>query len=301
MTSNASMSESNTPVPLPQLPQGAHKGLAGSVLCLCGSSEMPGAAVLCVRAAQRAGAGLVTLAVFQRDLINMVANHSPETIFMDLSRTQDLFAGRLPRVLVEGRQHARLVGPGMGPGGRTRELVRRLVEDDFDGPLVLDADALNVLSGSPEVVMGCKARVVLTPHPGEAARLLEREVPSDDAGRLDVALELSERSGAVCVLKGQNTVVTDGERTFVNPTGGPAMATAGAGDVLAGIAVAYLARSERLQPEGFDTFAAVCAAVYVHGRAGDLAAAKLGQTGVIASDLIEHLPLAQRELDEARS
>lgn len=295
------MSQSNAPRSLPRLPEGAHKGLAGSVLCLCGSPEMPGAAVLCVRAAQRAGAGLVTLAVFQRDLITLVANHSPETIFMDLSRTQDLFAGRLPRALVEGRQHARLVGPGMGSGGRTRELVRRMVEDDFDGPMVLDADALNVLAGSPEVVMACKARVVLTPHPGEAARLLEREVPSDDAGRLDVAMELSARSGAVCVLKGQKTVVTDGERTFVNSTGGPAMATAGSGDVLAGIATAYLARSARLQPEGFDTFAAVCAAVYAHGRAGDLAAAALGQSGVIASDLIEHLPLAQRELEEARS
>lgn len=256
---------------------------------------MPGAAVLCVRAAQRAGAGLVTLAVFHRELIGMVSAHSAETLFMDLSRTQDLFAGRLPRALREAQQHARLVGPGLGGGGRTRELVRRLVEDPSEGPLVLDADALNVMAGAPELIATTRAKAILTPHPGEAARLLEREIPEDEAGRIEVAAELAERAAALVVLKGHHTVVHDGARVFVNRTGGPAMATAGSGDVLAGIATAYVARAARLQSAGFDVFAAVCAAVHVHGRAGDLALDALGQAGVIASDLVQFLPQAQLE------
>lgn len=290
----------STPIAPPCLPDAAHKGQAGRILCLCGSTEMPGAAVLSVRAAQRAGAGLVTLAVFAKELIQMVSAHSPETLYLDLSRTQDLFAGRLPRAFAEAPTNARLMGPGMGASGRTRELVRRVVEDEFEGPLVLDADALNVLAGAPEVVQASKSQLILTPHPGEAARLLERQIPGDDDGRIEVARELAESSGAICVLKGRHSVVTDGSSVYLNRTGGPAMATAGTGDVLAGITASYAGRSARMTADGecpadFDLFGAVCAAVHVHGRAGDLAAAKLGQAGVVASDLIDCLPQAQLE------
>jgi len=258
---------------------------------------MPGAAQLVVRAAQRAGAGLVTLAVMQTELFDRVAPYTPETIFLDCSRTKDLYVGRLPREIANYACDVRVAGPGLNASGRTRELVRRLVEDEFVGPLVLDADALNVLAGVPELLTLSQSQVVLTPHPGEAERLIEREIPKDEAGRIECALEIAGRSGALCVLKGHGTVVTDGKRVYVNPSGGPAMATAGAGDVLAGVLGAYLAWSLRCGDPEYDGFQAACAAVFAHGVAGDLAAKELGVRGTIASDLVQFLPRAQRQIE----
>ncbi len=262
---------------------------------------MPGAAQLVVRAAHRGGAGLVTLAVMQTELFDRVAPYTPETIYLDVSRTKDLYAGRLPREIGNYHSDVRVAGPGLNASGRTRELVRRLVEDNFTGPLVLDADALNVLAGVPELLTLSQSQVVLTPHPGEAERLLEREIPSDPDGRIDCALELAQRSGSICVLKGCGTVVTDGSQVFVNNSGGPAMATAGAGDVLSGVLGAYLAWSVKSANTAFGAFEAVCSAVHVHGLAGDFAAKELGVRGTIASDLIRFLPQAQRDFEAGAS
>lgn len=270
--------------------------MAGRVLCLAGSPDMPGAAQLTVRAAQRGGAGVVTLATFQRDMLDRIAPASPETTYLDVSRTKDLYAGRLPREIATFDCDVRVAGPGLNRGGRTRELVRRLVEDDFEGPLLLDADALTVMAGAPELLTMSHSKVVLTPHPGEAEALLDRPVPLDPDGRVECALELALRSGSLCVLKGKGTVVTDGKSVYVNGSGGPAMATAGAGDVLAGLMGAYLAWSVCLKGEGFSIFDAVVSAVYVHGLAGDLAAAELGERAVISSDLIAYLGKAQLQL-----
>ena len=131
----------------PTLAPDAHKGQAGRILCLCGSPTMPGAASLVVRAAQRAGAGLVTLVVFHQEIIGHVAPLSPETMYLDVSRSQDLYAGRVPREITEHRHDVRVVGPGLSRSGRTRELVRRVVEGEFEGPTLFDADALAVLAG----------------------------------------------------------------------------------------------------------------------------------------------------------
>jgi NAD(P)H-hydrate epimerase len=143
---------------------------------------------------------------------------------------------------------------------------------------------------------------VLTPHPGEAARLLGREIPSDADGRIEAALEISRRSGGIACLKGHATVVADadGERVHVNTTGNPGMATAGAGDVLSGILVAYLAASVSRGDARWTAFDAAVAAVHVHGLSGDIAAERLGRRGLIASDLVEHLPLAQVRFRGAR-
>ena len=282
-------------VPPPELPADAHKGNAGRLLCLCGSPTMPGAANLVVRAAQRAGCGLVTLGVFQRELVGMITPASPETVFLDLSRSKDLYAGRLPAEIVHHRHDARVAGPGLGQGGQTRELVRRLIGDAFPGPLVLDADALNVVAGSPEALAEHAAPLVLTPHPGEAERLLERSIPAQEDGRVACAVELAHLTRGICVLKGARTVVSDGQRHWVNSTGNPGLATAGTGDVLAGILGAYLAAAVQRGAGRFGPFEAACAAVWVHGLAGDLAARELGQAAVIASDLVANLGRAQRE------
>ncbi len=260
------------------------------MLCLCGNPSMPGAATLTVRAAARAGAGLVTLGVFSHEIIAPVSAGSPETVFLDLSRTKELFASRLPHELVQHRHGARVAGPGLGQSGQTRELVRCLVGSIFAGPLVLDADALNVLAGGLEAAQEYKGALILTPHPGEAARLNEEDCPADDAGRLTFAREIAERSGSICVLKGHRTVVTDGERDYVNETGSAGMATAGSGDVLAGVLGAYLSIAEDEGP--WDVFGATCAAVYVHGLAGELATERHGVRGAIASDQIAALPEA---------
>jgi NAD(P)H-hydrate epimerase len=281
------------PRPLPPLAPDAHKGDAGRVLCVCGSAMYPGAAILVCRAAQRAGAGLVTLGCAEPELARVVPPAAPEAIYLDLSAPGALDG------LADRDDDVFAAGPGLGWSERTRELVAKLVAAG-ERARVFDADALNVLEGRPEELRAARGPLVLTPHPGEASRLLGRRVPREEAGRIDAARELATRAGGVCVLKGHGTIVTDGERVAVNDTGNPGMATAGAGDALVGITAAYLARARHARDAGFDAFEAARAAVWVHGRAGDLAAAELGEAAVVASSLIDHLPVAQREADARR-
>jgi len=285
-----------SPAPLPALEHDAHKGSVGRVLCFAGSRPMPGAAILVVRAAQRAGAGLVTLAVFDLDLTSIVAVASPETIYLDLTQQRDIVAGRLPRVVENHPHDARVAGPGMGSSGHARQLVLRLLDAPYSGPLVLDADALNLIAPELGLIAACPAPVVLTPHPGEAARLLGRPVGADQDDRRDCARSIARGADAICVLKGAGTVVSDGERDWVCTIGNPGMATAGSGDVLTGIIGAFLAASSQRDSDGTrassDTFDLVTRAVYDHARAGDLAAEARGQRALIASDLIDHLGAA---------
>ncbi len=290
--------EAYRPRPVPALPLDAHKGTAGRVLCLCGSTAMPGAAILVVRAAQRAGAGRVTLGCFDRELMAVVPTASPETVLLDLSEIE-LDAEGDVRGLPDGPYfHARAIGPGLGDTPRTKALVRCTLAEKDGVPQVFDADALNALGGEPELLRRALGKTVVTPHAGEAARLLGREIPGDSAGRLEAARELARRTGGLCVLKGPGSVVTDGERAHVNATGNPGMATAGTGDVLTGILAAYLAACMRPDVD-FGAFDAVAAAVHVHGLAGDLAVERRGVRGVVASDLIEFLPAAQTALERA--
>lgn len=288
------------PIPPPRLGPRAHKGDAGRVLCLAGSAGMPGAAILCARAAQRAGAGLVIAGCVDLVLSALLPPAVPEAVLVDLSDVLglrgDVRTSAVERLFARA-PHAALVGPGLGNDARTRALLE-LVLASLEVPLVIDADALNVLAGAPERLRASRAPCVVTPHPGEAARLLGRLVPSDDAGRERAALELAERSGAIVCLKGHGTWVAEPEgATWRNPSGNPGMATAGAGDVLAGILVAYLALVRSLPTPGWTVAAAARAAVYVHGLAGDLAARQRGERALIASDLIAELPDAQRRFE----
>jgi len=286
--------------PPPELAADAHKGDAGRLLCLCGSATMPGAAILTVRAACRAGAGLVSLGCLSANLLTLVPVAAPEAVLIDLTEWRTFFAGR-PHPGMEARaDHARVAGPGLGRGELTRRLVELLTDDGFEGPTVLDADALNELGTELELVRRARGPMILTPHPGEASRLLGRDVPRDDAGRLAAAREIARGAGAIVVLKGRRTVVVTPEDgpVHVNETGNAGMATGGSGDVLAGILGAYLTGCHA--GSAWTPFAATIAAVHVHGLAGDLAARELGRRAVIASDLIAFLPAAQQELEEQR-
>jgi NAD(P)H-hydrate epimerase len=248
---------------------------------------MPGAAVLVARAAQRAGAGLVCVGWSAPSLRTIVPVASPESVLMDLSEP-----GTRDAKLRAATWSALAIGPGLG----TDEVARRLVHDVYsrvDVASVVDADGITCLADELSRPTRRAGAVVLTPHPGEAARLLRRDIPRDESGRIESAREISAASGSICCLKGPRTVVAGRDRVYVNVTGNPGMATAGAGDVLTGIVAAYLAYHAVRHDDGWTAFDAAASAVYVHGLAADLAAQCLGTRGLVASDLIEFLPAAQ--------
>jgi hydroxyethylthiazole kinase-like uncharacterized protein yjeF len=271
-----------TPSLPPDLPLDAHKGVAGRVVLACGSAWMPGAAILAARAAQRAGAGLVSVLCTDDVLRHVVPIGAPEAVLQEAEAAH----------FDDDAWHAGLVGCGLGTSRAAQHLFERMV-NELDAPLVIDADALTMLARMNRPPARSQV-TVLTPHPGEAVRLLGRDIPADESGRIEAARSISARYAAICCLKGHRTVVAHGDRAYVNDTGNPGMATAGAGDVLAGICAAWLARVTTSQRADWTAFDAVAAAVRVHGLAGDIARDRLGERSVIASDLIDSLPAAIR-------
>jgi NAD(P)H-hydrate epimerase len=257
-----------------------HKGLCGRLLIVAGSRGMAGAAVLCARGAFRSGVGLVSVSV-PEELFPVIHSGVPEAVCV----------GRDLASLDLARFDAVAVGPGLGNTKQTAELVRFVIEN-CDGTLAVDADALNVLAGDSALTGLLRARAgktrgaaIITPHPGEAARLLGRDSPRL-GGRAETVRALAELTGAVSVLKGARTLTAapDGA-LYVNETGNPGMATGGSGDVLTG-AIAALAG------QGLGALDAALAGVYLHGLAGDIAASRVGEYGLIASDIAEALALA---------
>jgi NAD(P)H-hydrate epimerase len=269
------------PLP-PELPIDAHKGIAGRIVLGCGSAWMCGAAILAARAAQRAGAGLVTVLCTDDVLRHVLPVGAPEAVLADAQSAR----------FEEGQWHAGLVGCGLGTSAVARGLLERMLVE-LDAPLVIDGDGLTMLARS-EKRADRRSVTVLLPHAGEAARLLGRDVPADERGRIACAREISTKYAAICCLKGHRTVVAEGDRVYVNDTGNPGMATAGSGDVLAGICAAWLGLVTTLGRPGWTAFDAAASAVRVHGRAGDLARDRLGSRAVIASDLVDALAAAQR-------
>lgn len=274
---------------VPRPPQRAidsHKGDFGHVLVVGGSEGMAGAPALAGMAALRGGAGLVTVAC-PHEIAGTVAAFEPSMMTFPLeSESGGLVDGSIDAIL-DRRSTVVAVGPGIGRRKRTASLVHsllRLVEK----PIVLDADGLNALAGSLDV-MRRNAPTILTPHPGEFASLIGKAASEVQANRESLALEFAAEHGVVLVLKGAKTIVTDGRRVFVNGTGNPGMATGGTGDVLTGIIAALVA--QKMEP-----FDAACLGVHLHGMAGDLVAAEGSMESLIASDLIRALPAAWRKL-----
>ena len=276
----------------------AHKGSVGSALVIGGAPGMTGAVVLAARAAARAGAGYVRVAV-PESLQDVVAAQlvGPMVFGFGEDEFRSLTTSALPALLEEaGRASAVALGCGLSRRSHAAALARELATR-LAGPLVLDADALWALSPAadklePALRMAPAPRV-LTPHLGEMQRLTGQDPGELEARRIDAARGWAQRWGAVVVMKGAPTVVAarDG-RVSVNPTGTPALATAGTGDVLSGLLTALLA-------QGLAAYDAARLAVYVHGRAGELAAAEIGVPGVIAGDLPDRLPRALAELRAA--
>jgi len=277
------------PLFTPRAPD-AHKGSFGHVLIVAGSTPKPGAAILAGTAALRAGAGMVTVATTARAAPVIVA-HTPELMTEPLPETEHGTIAlaafdyqRFDQIVI--RKDVVVIGPGLGTNDETRAFTRQAVQM-CPQRLVLDADAL-----VPENV---RAGAVLTPHPGEMARLCGSTTAAVQARRVEVARRFAQQRGVYLVLKGYRTLLAapDG-RVLVNLTGTPAMASAGSGDVLTGIIAGFLAEFPRAPVEQ-----AVAAAVFLHGRAGEIAARDCGEQSTIASDLIHRLPAAIASLRDA--
>jgi len=277
---------------LPERPLDAHKGDCGRVVIFAGSEGMTGAAMLTARGAARAGAGLVYLGVprslnpiFEASLCEILTRPLAETPAHSLAAGAVEEAADLLAVA-----DAVAVGPGLSQQEGTAEFLRALLPR-LSCPVVLDADALNLLARNLELGQTATVPLVLTPHPGEIARLLQRSVAEVQRDRVGTAREAASAWNAVVVLKGARTVIAapDG-RVRVNPTGNPGLASGGSGDVLTGAIVSLLG-------QGLAPFEAAVAGVYLHGLAADLAAQR-GMVGLLAGDVAEHLPTARQAVQK---
>jgi NAD(P)H-hydrate epimerase len=265
----------------------AHKGDFGKVCIIAGSLGMSGAAALAGRSALRAGAGLVRVAT-PRSVLPIVASIEP--CFTTIALAEDsrgrISTKALHTILeIIGQNDAVAFGPGVGVSGALRSILKALLEQD-QLRLLIDADGLNNLAAIRNWPHHVKANLTLTPHPGEMKRLwsglFREQLPAD---RQEQATRLAKHTATTVVLKGAGTIVADGERVYINQTGNPGMATAGSGDVLTGVITALLGQA-------LSDFDAAVLGVYIHGLAGDIVAGKLGQVGMMTTDIIDSLPEA---------
>ncbi len=265
---------------LPVRAREAHKGDFGRILLLCGSVGLTGAAALAARAALRSGAGLIFLGV-PDPVYPILAVKLDEPIVFPLpgDETGCFSHLALPEILRRlAPCDACLIGPGLGRGPDLPELVRAVIEAAAC-PIVLDADGLNALEGHIDILRGADCPLILTPHEGEFTRLGGELA----LGREAAAAKLAGESGAIVLLKGHTTVVTDGRTLYRVRAGNPGMATGGSGDVLAGVLASLLG-------QGLPPLEAAAAAAWIHGTAGDTVARDRGEYGLTPGDLIDALP-----------
>lgn len=274
---------------LPQLPPrpiDGHKGLFGRVLVIGGNEAMLGAPVLAGTAALRMGSGLVQIAVHKTMLPAALAI-TPELI--------GLARGTAIKPILEAAKQADavVIGPGLGQSPAVKKLLLAVLKQDHS--TVVDADGLNLLAASKSWPKGVGSRAVLTPHPGEMKRLARllgtADVPADDDGRVKLASLAARSFKQIVVLKGSRTVVTDGDRVYVNRTGDSSLGKAGTGDVLSGVIGSLIG-------QGMERFDAATAGVWIHGKAGEMAGRSLGIRSVLATDVIHLLSAAIAEYEQ---
>lgn len=264
---------------LPDRDPWGHKGDFGKVLLLCGSRGYTGAAALAAMGALRSGAGLVFLGV-PECIYAIEAVKLTEPIVFPLSDDMGMLSANAVAEIphrISGMD-AVLIGPGLGQSEGTLAVVKAVLEG-FDGPVVVDADGINVLKTHRDILRGRSAPTVLTPHDGEFCRV----GGTISADRPAAAMALASKLGVIVLLKGHETVITDGTVCYVNRTGNPGMAVGGSGDILAGIIVSLLG-------QGIAPLEAAACAAWLHGAAGDICAQTIGQYGMLPSDLLEVLP-----------
>ena len=281
---------------LPGRRKDSHKGDYGRVLVVAGSRGMAGAAILAARAALKAGAGLVTVACPESER-KIIACALPEAMTFGGDCSGGAFtlkaASQVAAFARAKKTDVLLIGPGLGTAPGARAFALKLLKT-LEIPAVVDADALNALSRAGlRSFRFAAGPLILTPHPGEAQRLLGGRIKD----RISAARQLAALSGGVAVLKGSGTLVCGGKDILINPTGGPELAKCGSGDVLAGLCAGFFAQAGLKR--GFSAgsaFESAALAVYLHGLAGDLAAKKFTQRCVLAGELLDFLPPAIRRI-----
>ena len=283
-------------------PRAMHKGQAGRVLIIAGSKGMMGAAVLAARGALYSGAGLVKVAI-PEDQFLIMQTTVPEAMCVD-RKTIAKETESTVNASFESYAHSELdiydaicIGPGLGVSRESADLVK-IVLQSYKGPIVVDADAINCLCKYDGLYLTGE-NMIITPHPGEAGRILDRLRLGKyaDYDREACIIKINSATGAVILLKGADTLVTDGAGVLRNPTGNPGMATGGSGDVLSGIITSLLAQ-KTIGPEGHGVspVEAASAGAFVHGLAGDIAAENVGEYGMTAADIADAVSVAFKEI-----
>lgn len=256
-----------------------HKGDYGRILLLCGSRGYTGAAALAAMGALRSGAGLVYLGVPESIYAIEAVKLTEPVVFPLPDRDGMLDSGAVGQILaMKDRMDAVLIGPGLGKSQGTRAVLEAVLQQ-YECPVVVDADGINLLAGHKDILRGRKHPTILTPHDGEFLRLTG-ELGED---RQQSAENLARDLGCVVLLKGHRTLITDGKCCYENHTGNPGMATGGSGDVLAGIIVSLLG-------QGVPPLEAAAVGACLHGACGDICAERMGQYGMLPTDMLEILP-----------
>ncbi len=265
----------------PKRPHNCNKGDFGTALIICGSYGMAGAAILATRAALRSGVGIAKC-VLCDGIYPAFTAAVPEAVCIPVEQSDNGTFKSIDIENVSQKSSAILFGCGVGKGKSVEQLVENIIKT-AEVPLVLDADGINSLCDRIELLKQSKAPIILTPHPGEMARLTGKSIKEIEENRIEIARDFAKLYGCILVLKGANTIVaSENGEIFFNCTGNPGMATGGSGDVLSGILVSLLA-------QGMNPLDAAKAAVFLHGSAGDKAALKKGERGMLPSDIIEEL------------
>lgn len=272
-------------------PDDSNKGTLGSLLCICGSYGMAGAAIMAGKAALRCGIGLLKIAV-PKSIYPVCATNILESVYYPLEETSNgIISSKNTDFLLEmcKKSSAVVIGCGLSVCDDTKNLVQSVITN-CEKPLVIDADALNCICNKPEILKNLKAPAIITPHPGEMARLLHSTPKTVNSNRENTAINFAKKFGVVTVLKGAGTIIAspDGE-VYINHTGNSGMATGGSGDVLSGIIGSLLA-------QGAAPINAAAAGVFLHGTIGDLAAEKLGKISMLPTDMIDMIPTAYLKL-----
>ena len=272
-------------------PDDSNKGTLGSLLCICGSYGMAGAAIMAGKAALRCGIGLLKIAV-PKSIYPVCATNILESVYYPIEETSNgVISSKNTDFLLEmcEKSSAVLIGCGLSVCDDTKNLVQSVITN-CEKPLVIDADALNCICNKPEILKNLKAPAIITPHPGEMARLLHSTPKTVNSNRENTAIDFAKKFGVVTVLKGAGTIIAspDGE-VYINHTGNSGMATGGSGDVLSGIIGSLLA-------QGASPINAAAAGVFLHGTIGDLAAEKLGKISMLPTDMIDMIPTAYLKL-----
>lgn len=272
-------------------PDDSNKGTLGSLLCICGSYGMAGAAIMAGKAALRCGIGLLKIAV-PKSIYPVCATNILESVYYPLEETSNgVISSKNTDFLLEmcEKSSAVVIGCGLSDCDDTKNLVQSVITN-CEKPLVIDADALNCICNKPEILKNLKAPAIITPHPGEMARLLHSTPKTVNSNRENTAIDFAKKFGVVTVLKGAGTIIAspDGE-VYINHTGNSGMATGGSGDVLSGIIGSLLA-------QGAAPINAAAAGVFLHGTIGDLAAEKLGKISMLPTDMIDMIPTAYLKL-----